>query len=698
MRLRRTVVSVTIAGVLAATVLSGGPALASSDPVGPPRVTAGDLPDVPVKLPSLRVLSIGASSLAVGQVLEFAWADQRLDSSLNAYYTVLDVAGAVAGDSYQLTLSGAGDLSAFVLDGLGDVVAYAAHPDAAVAAPTLEWEFADGDRLLLVSDERPLAAPTAQVRLWPLGSVDMPWLPTWPLEGGPGGELKPTDPHIPYHGGHVDMGWTRPQEATAGRDQIVLAFEGSKADTDWLSVVVLDSARVPVQEIPVESGMATFRLPAGQSFVVTSWEPDEFGSYAFQWIMPGTPEVAGVGDPGAWKPGDIPSYRVNWRWSTKSPALSSGMFPAERLRHTIEVSADGRTWKPGVIARPAWDVLSDGTSVVLADGSHQLRVVTQVGTVRSVSAAFPFQATGDDAGWRITGLRLAKPPLLDIPGEEPDLLDLRHAVTATQVYRDGRTRTKVLDRAPAARFQFETGEWRHYGEDLPWLSAPGNGAMRVESKDGKVRSNVVRVVIPKATGKYRATMAQPTRSTTVGGAMVFTGRLSRQYDDKWRPVHHHTSYRIQRLSGNKWVTIFSGRTQVKATGGFQATVPLAGSGTYRLVASTKPVATWKLSPAKATKTATVTKPSVGKSGKDRLKVGVEIRQRFADGRWGPGWSGWKYQVQYRTAGTSTWRATTRAAVTQSAPFVTTLKAGGKVEVRIKATYKGKTYYSPITKA
>ena len=77
---------------------------------------------------------------------------------------------------------------------------------------------------------------------------------------------------------------------------------------------------------------------------------------------------------------------------------------------------------------------------------------------------------------------------------------------------------------------------------------------------------------------------------------------------------------------------------------------------------------------------------------------VDIDQRFSDGRWGQGRFGWTYQLQYREVGAKKWRSTPKSSIPRSSAFDDYIRVSGDVELRVKARYKGRVYYSPVTKA
>lgn len=695
----RRVIAITLTSAVIGGVVLVGPSAgtAAAQEISPTMRAVAEAPAMPVALPSSSERS-GKQSVTVGSWLSVDWKDQTLDEELDRYFAVVDVEGATQDEAYELTLYGAGAIEAYVVGADGEVVAHARHWDADRTPPVLQWEYAAGDAIVLVSDQTPVESRWARVAVSPFegdaavsGASD-----AYPLSGQVTGSLDERDASIPFHGGHYEKVWTAPKFADPGQT-IVLEFAGD--DTDWLSVVVVSDKGTPVAQYPVEDGMAAFALQAGEAFVVTSQAPDDFGRYQYTWDV--LPDPATISEVRYESFGAPPTYRVEWQ-DGSSHFSSEGFVSAHPYDdYRVEISADGKSWQ-AVPPTSSPDGLI--REFELWDGTWQVRVVRESGDFDITSDPVTFKADQDANGWNLTSLTLAAPKQTPPAGKPAGYVDLRGTVTRVDTYRDGSTRTYKPQ--PQYGVQFRAAgstKWVNLAHDGQGVVVPGDGTLRVTAgtagRPGYMTSNDVPVKVTPGTRTYSANVATPKRSTSVGGAMVFSGTITQKYSDgSWRPAVDGSSYSIEKKSGKTWKKVHTGTVKSTGRGEFAATVPLDGKGQYRLVVGGKTVKSWNLNPATPTKTAKVAKPVIGDAGKDRYAVRVDIDQKYSDGKWGQGRYGWTYQVQYREIGSKKWHSTTKVSVNKSAPFDDYVRAKGEVEFRVKATYEGKTYYSPITQA
>ena len=502
----RALLTTAISGALTVALITAAPPTASAA-TNDHQVIAtrgSGLGELPVTLPPTRKRSLEGTALAVGETLSVTWDQQQLDAEEQLYASRLDVLGATEGQAYQLTLHGSGPISAFVVDADGEIVTYASHPFAQSAAPTLEWEFAPGDVIVLVSDDLPLDSRTATVRLTAyVGDGSLPSTRAGSLPAsGVSGAVRPTSPAVPFHGGHFDARWAL--NAGAGsQNNVVLSFEGDEEDTDWLSVLVLDDQLDADRRDPGGVGRwPRSRWPRTRPSSLPRTCPDEFGSYSFQWLTGSESEITDIIGPSWWTLSSQPGYRVEFDRSGSVEA-SSGWLGERGPSHSVEISRDGEAWAPGKVERPDVDIDEGGVRILLLDGQWQLRLVTELGGVEFVAEPIAFRAAGDDLGWRVTSLRLSTPKEQYTPGRGSWYRDLRNSVVATETYRDGTTRTR---RITPDRVQFK------YAGKPGWLGlteggsdprgtvrVPANGTLRVADKSGKVLSNEIAVSVPKGT-------------------------------------------------------------------------------------------------------------------------------------------------------------------------------------------------------
>lgn len=654
-----------------------------------------DVPDVPA---GPRARSAAASSIAVGQSLEFPWKDCTRDPDLGEYVCVLTVDHARDGMTYQAALRYAGPTSVFVVDAQGDLVTYGSHPNAWPNRATVEWEYRTGDVLLLVGGQYPqLHGAYAKLELQEFADQPVPGVSNAkPLTTQVTGQLQYSSAWLPFHGGHYDRIWTKPNGTSSGQDDVVLYFDGDPADTDWLSVVVLDVKGFPQAEYAVEDGVVWFPLEAGQSFVVTSQLPDDSGWYTFDWeVLPLPAQVQPVTPEGISQTEQVPLYRV--KWATGGRHLASFELPQPTYR--VEVSRDGAAWEPAV-TEGAVDA-TRGALIRLWDGDWSVRVVLESDGLELASSPVRLTATGDRAGWRVTSLHLPSAPITVYTGTQSAWRSLDGVVGET--YRDGRTRQTAANAAVRVEFRRAgSTQWVTLGTlqgGEYWMT--GTGTLRLAT--GSIVSNEVPVTSVAMTQTYRGAVVKPTKSATVGGAVRVQGSVTQQFaDGTWRPIAEGRWYQVQRKSGKKWVKVHSAQVRGGA-GTIDDTVSLPGSGTYRLTVEGKPVATWSLKLPSATKTARISAPTVSRhvesKGTTWNSVAATATQRFSDGRWGPAKHGWKYTVQYRAAGTKKWRTVSKHSVHTPGQLSDHFRtAAGAQEFRVVGTFKGRTYTSPIARA
>lgn len=614
------------------------------------------------------------------------------------------ITGAKAGEDYSTSVAGRGDIQVYVVDEDGEVLTYAAHPNAAMATPTLEWEYAAGDFLLVVSDEPPLDATTARLSLSRYtGDGALSGAGNKPLTSALSGELEQTDRWVPFHGGHYDQQWTKPTGAKSAQEDVALYFYGDAEDTDWLSVVVVDSARRPLDEYVVEDGEVLFPLEAGESFVVTSQLPDEFGEYSFEWeVLPQPPKVS-VSRAGSEPTADGGAYQVSWTLTT--PHLTSVGNPS--MTHHVEISADGKDWQTPAVESATGTSLSGSDVIRLRDGAWQIRVVAESDDYEVTSDPISYTADADPAGWQVTALHLDNREVEYYPGKQTGWRDFTDAVTVTETYRDGTTRTS--HRNPRVEVQFRakgSTQWTVMGRSsttrLEYLFHQ-SGTVRLVLLGSSVVSEESPLTVVPRSGVYRATIAKPKASPTAGGAVVLKGTVWEKHaDGSWQLLADGRWYQVQRKSGKKWVKVHSGQVGASGPGLIDETIAMAGSGTYRVTVEGKTVASWSLKLASPTKTAKITAPTItrhARSDGTTWTIGAAtLTQKFSDGRWGPAKHGWTYTYQYRAVGTTKWRNVSKLSVHTPGSLTNYFRTPvGETEFRVVGTFKGKTYTSPLTR-
>ncbi len=680
--------ALVIALLSGAVVVPPATAQDVSDPGSGSRLSALEL--VPPDAAALDAEVRTRANVSVGGSLTLRWADAEVDPELDAHVFDVDIRGAIAGQDYRAALAGSGPIDLALLDSEGELLAYAEHPDAAVAVPDLEWEYAVGDQLVAISDAAPPAAPSATLTLTrytggeqvraPQSTLSAPWET---------GELDPRDPHIPFQGSHVDR--ILLPATLAQPDQFVRVTLDPASTLPDPVLIVLDSAGMLVDAAALADNGLEFPLAAGERIAVTSARPDTFGTYRLHWeFLPDAVTITSAQGSRPTADGQALST-VSW---TRSYWISGN--GARPLDQTLEYSADREHWTQLFGAQAA------GTAKgFIPDGTWWIRLVSEFEGEPLFSDPVRITCTGDTTNWTTTGRTLRMPKASPrVPGKPDGYRTLKGGVTLTQRYVDGQTRTTPLDLDSIDAVLFRpvgSTRWQELPKEprADHVVIPSTGSVRVRD-NYMALTNEVPITVVAATKNLRGSASKPRRSAR-GGAMDFTGTLSQQWaDGSWRPAVDGTVVKVQRKSGSRWRTVYTGRLRAGAAGAIRETAQLTRAGTYRLRAGTGTLGTWKLTPAKPTRTARVDAPVIRRApGRKHVTFPIVIHQRYSDGHYGPPAPGWMLRIQRRSSGSGTWRTVDRHS--PSALHSLPVYPGAVGQWRVVGTYKGRNYTSPTVR-
>ncbi len=636
-------------------------------------------------------------SITPDSSLRVTWAEEELDPDLAAHVAGVDIAGAVAGASYRVSLAGAGPIEVYVVGADGEVVAAAGHPDAAIAAPDLEFEYATDDVIVLVSDGSSPTSPEATLTLARYTGDEEVRAPQATLAAAvESATLRPTDPHVPFQGGHVARVHTVPAAVQPGQ-VLALDFQGGTLANPVL--MILDSAGTVVDAGLLDVGPVEFPLEAGERFLITSALPDQFGSYSFGWKFRAGPVRITSATGSKPLPTGHASDLVTVTWSG-APSVAPGWDEVpiwvQRPGLSLEYSPDGKQW----FASDQQEMSGGRGTWPVPDGTWKIRLVGEFDGEEFSTNVVTVTCTGDLHGWTDTALRLVVPNRSPrTPGLPDGYRDVTRARHLVQTYRDGRTRTVVSEGSgyPVEFRATGSTSW----QVLPFVTSgavivPRTGEIRIE-ENGR-RTNAVPITVVPVTSALSSTVARPTRSAQ-GGAMDFRGTISQKWaDGSWREALNGTKYRVQERRKGKWRTVYRGATAASRPGKIHAAVPLARTARYRLTVDGRTIGSWKLAPAKPTRTAWITKPVVRLEKKARWGYAAfDVRQRYSDGHVGPHSSGWIVRVQHRAPGATKWRTLGRPGPPPTNEHGNPVYHAGHGQWRIVGTYRGRTYTSPTTR-